>query len=609
MKDIIESLHKKELVRLVTAGSVDDGKSTLIGRLLYDLGEVYTDQVEALKKQERIDGEIDFSLITDGLDAEREQKITIDVAYRYFSTKSRRFIIADVPGHEEYTRNMVTGASNAQIAMVLIDARKGLLTQTKRHLFIASRLGIPHMVVVINKMDVIGYSEEQFNIIKEECASFCAKLHIKDLQFIPISSLKGDMIVDRGKKLDWYQGRTVVDYLENVQVATDRNLIDFRFPVQYIIRPNQDFRGYAGKIEGGAIREGESVMILPSKKTTKIKTIHIGEKQVASAFNPQSVVLELSEDIDISRGDMVVREKNIPHMGNTFEAHMFWFANIPLEKHKRYILKHSTKTTPCFITEIVHKINVDTAHREETNTLPFNEMGRVHVRALDVVFFDNYTKNRHTGSAIIIDEETHNTVGAAIITNPLTDSCNSKKDIIESGITKPHKGGVLWFTGLSGSGKSTIANAVCTRLQECGYKVERLDGDVLRSGITAHLGFSKEDRIKNIDIAGHAAKLLAKHGVIVVASFISPIKEQREEMKKNIDNFTEIYVNTPVEVCEKRDPKGRYKKARSGELENFTGVTSIYEEPDNPDILLETENTIIEECVANVLSFTNLLKK
>jgi len=584
----------------VTAGSVDDGKSTLIGRLLYDTDQVYEDQLEAAKRASKVDGEIDFALLTDGLSAEREQGITIDVAYRYFSTAKRRFIIADVPGHEQYTRNMITGASQAHVALLLADARKGLLEQSKRHLFAATLLGIKHIVVVVNKMDMVGYAQETFEDIKQQFLGFAAKLDVHDLQFIPVSSLKGDMIVKRSENMPWYGGRTVLDYLENVEVSASRNLIDFRFPVQYVLRPHQDYRGYAGTVVSGRIKVGDEVKALPSGKTSTVKSIYVGDEKVAYAFNPQAVVIELEDERDISRGDMIVRAKNTPDMSDMLEATLSWFAEDALEIGKRYMLKQTTHETPCVVSNVQYRIDVNTLHRDKgVSSIAFNEVGRVDIQTHEPLLFDAYSKIARTGSFILIDLADNTTVGAGILLKK--SGFTKTKDLQKEVVAK--KGGVLWFTGLSGSGKSTIADKVFDELHKRGMSAERLDGDVLRSSVAKDLGFSKEDRAQNIRIAGFTAGMLAKHGVLAVSSFISPHKDMREEVRQQVGSFIEIFVDAPLEVCEERDVKGLYKKARAGEIDSFTGVSDVYEAPENPEIHLHTDELSVDECVNIVLDY------
>lgn len=583
-----------ELVTFLTAGSVDDGKSTLIGRMLYDSGALFQDQKESIENADLVEGEFDYSLVTDGLAAEREQKITIDVAYRYFATKKRRFIIADAPGHEEYTRNMVTAASKAQIALILIDAKKGVLTQTKRHLFIASLLGIRHIAVVVNKMDTVQYDEEVFNRIERDVLDFSAKLDLPDLQFIPVSSLKGDMVVMRGNAMPWYGGRTVLNYLETVSIVSDRNLIDFRFPVQMVIRPHQGFRGYAGKIASGVVRPGDEIMVLPSGKMSRIQEVFVGGTSLPYAYATQSVLMTLTDNIDVSRGNMLVRPKNRPMQTDTVESMLCVLADTSVEIGKTYLMKLGTEQQRVHIQDIQYRINVDTLHRESIGVLGMNDIGRVVVQSQATLLCDPYKKNKETGAYILVDEATKQTVAAGMILNKGT---RKEQPIIQK------QGRVLWFTGLSGSGKTTIASAVAKRLSDMGIRTEHLDGDVLRSGITADLGFSKEDRQKNISIAGFVAKKLAEHGVTVLATFVSPYKEKREELKKTIPSFVEIYVNTPLAVCEERDVKGLYKKARRGDIQEFTGISQPYEAPDAPDMTLDTSERSIEECAEAVIQY------
>lgn len=588
-----EYFQSMDLLKFVAAGSVDDGKSTLIGRLLFDTGQIFEDQLEALKKKAGPDGEVDLSLLTDGLAAEREQRITIDVAYRYFATKKRRFIIADVPGHEQYTRNMVTGASHAQVALILIDARKGLLGQTKRHLFAASLLRIPHIAIVINKMDLVGFDEVVFEQIKGQVTAFAAKLKINDLQFIPASAYTGDMVVERKDNMPWYGGRTILDYLEQVEVSGDRNLIDFRLPVQMVFRPNQDFRGYAGTLAGGVIRVGEEVIALPSGKRSKVTSIYVGDQKKEFAMESQSVVLTLEDEIDISRGDMIARPKNTPQQSNYFDAFVSWFDAEPMRTQKRYILKQVAKETSAVVSSVVYHMDVETLHRTEADILQQNEVGRVTITTNDPLLFDPYGKNKHTGSFILIDEFSGNTVGAGMI-------ISSNKQV-EKPAAVVKEAPVLWFTGLSGSGKSTIADAVYEELKKQGKPVQRLDGDLLREHISKDLGFSEEGRRRNIEIAGFVAGLLSKHGITVLASFITPTHELRTLLRNTIPEYKEIFIDTPLEICEERDVKGLYKQARNGEIEDFTGISSPYERPIKPDIHIQTVQTSVEEAAAHIV--------
>lgn len=577
-------------------GSVDDGKSTFIGRLFYDLGEIYQDQLEAIEKASKHQGLdfIDLSLLTDGLSAEREQKITIDAAYRYLATPKRRFIVADVPGHEQYTRNMATGASLANLAIIMVDAQKGLLLQSKRHLFISSLLGVRHVLVAINKMDLVNYDQTIFEKIKNDFSAFLTKLNIPDIEFIPISSLKGDMIVERGNNMPWYQGTTALNYLENVEISSDTNLLDFRMPVQLVLRPDQNFRGYAGRIEGGTIKVGEKVKILPSGHITRIKSIIIDGKNNDYAFSPQNAVLTLEDEVDASRGDMMVRENNVPEVGNKFETTICWMKEGPLLQGKTYILKQTTKTCRCFIDRILYKINTDSLHRQECSALNQNEIGRVAITTASLLTFDPYSKNKNTGSFIIIDEIDNCTAGAGMI---LRKSQTAEQKNAGKGFT-------LWFTGLPSSGKSTLADEVAKELAEkySYLPIERLDGDEVRQTICRDLGFSAEDRQKNIERITFIARLLTKHGVGVITSFVSPNREVRKWARETIGNFVEVYVKCPVEECVKRDPKGNYKKAISGQLAQFTGVSDNYEEPENPEIIVETDKESVRQCADKIIS-------
>lgn len=589
-----------DLLTFVTAGSVDDGKSTLIGRLLFDSDKLFEDQIEAVRKADKIDGELDFSLFTDGLAAEREQKITIDVAYRYFSTEKRRFIIADVPGHEQYTKNMATGASKAQAALILVDATKGLLSQTKRHLFIASLFRIDHLAIVVNKMDAVGYDQNIFENIRKQCLEFIEKLSLADIQFIPVSSLKGDMVVKRGENMPWYEGRTVLSYLENVEFSGSRNLIDFRFPVQYVIRPNQNERYYAGNVQSGVIRTGEEIIVLPSGRKSKINKIFVGDQERQIAYNPEAAALSLTDHLDISKGEMIVRTNNVPEKANCFNAMICWFSEESFDKNKRYALKHTTNDTHFFIDKIYYRLNIENLHREEASVLNFNEIGKVCLKSQKPLMFDPYVKNKNTGSFIVIDELTKNTVGAGVI---IERSENHTEKNASSNKKQNKEGAIVWLTGLSGSGKTTIAKKLIEKLNILGLSHEHLDGDEFRKELNIGLSFSESDRIKNIEIAGYVAEKLAKHGVFVVTSFISPYRSQREKMKEKNPNFFEIFVNASLENCIKRDIKGWYKKAQLGEVTDFTGISHPYEEPKNPDIVLQTDETTVEECVEKITEF------
>ncbi|MBN1797172.1 MAG: sulfate adenylyltransferase subunit CysN [Spirochaetales bacterium] len=618
---------EKSLLRFVTSGSVDDGKSTLIGRLLYETNCIFEDQYEAVKKTSKKTGkkEVDLSLLLDGLSAEREQKITIDVAYRYFSTAKRKFIIADSPGHEQYTRNMVTGASNSQLAIILIDARNGILTQSKRHGFLISLLQIPHLIVAVNKMDLVDYSQEVFEKISDEYLTFSEKLDIHDIIFIPISALKGDNVVSVSSNMKWYDGKSLLQILEDVHVTADRNLIDFRFPVQYVLRPHQDFRGYAGTLTSGTISPDEEVLILPSGKTSVIKSIVADNKELKEAYAGQAIVLTLKDNLDVSRGDMIVRKNNLPHINDFFDAMLCWMSEIPLSGSKHYLLKHTTQTVKVYIKKIHYKININTLHRQKTTDLTLNEIGRVEIKTAKPLFFDAYKANHGTGSFILIDPLTNHTAAAGMIREiphtvsewkrsmPLAISHHEKNLRWEAGNIplsiweehNGHKAGIIWLTGLSGSGKSTLAKHLVKELFERGCQVMYLDGDNIRQGLNNDLGFSQADRTENIRRIGETAKLFFSQGNIVICAFISPFQKDRDFVRSLVpkDRFIELYMKCDIEVCKERDPKGLYKKAYAGEIPDFTGVSSPYEAPAEPEIAIETDVKGIQENLSLVLDY------
>jgi len=623
----------KTLLRFTTTGSVDDGKSTLIGRMLYETNCIFEDQYAAIEKtsKRRGDEEVDLALLLDGLSAEREQGITIDVAYRYFSTARRKFIIADTPGHEQYTRNMVTGASTAELAIILIDARNGVLTQSRRHGFLVSLLQIPHLIVAVNKMDLVDYSQNIYESIAREYTAFSEKLDIHDITFIPVSALKGDNIVTRSENMSWYNGHTLLHMLENVHVSADKNLIDFRYPVQYVIRPHLDFRGFAGRVLSGTVRKGEEVAILPSGKTSRVKTIETYDGDLEEGFAGQSIVLSLEDEIDVSRGDMIVRKNNLPQVSNQFEAIICWMDELPMSRTGHYILKHTTRLIKAFITKIVYKIDVNTLHREEAAAFSLNEIGRVEIRTALPLYFDPYKINHGTGSFILIDPVTNRTVAAGMIrgVQRTVDDVAQQKPAQahkspnvswEGGAVdrslweqrNGHKAAILWFTGLSGAGKSTVARKVMKSLFDAGCQVMLLDGDNVRHGLCGDLGFSGRDRSENIRRVGEAAKLFYEQGTIVVCTFISPFRKDREFVRSLVQEgrFIEVHVKCDITVCKRRDPKGLYKKAETGEIAEFTGVTSPYEEPAQPEVLVETDVMTVEECdetIKKYLSGCNLI--
>ena len=592
------------LLRIATAGSVDDGKSTLIGRLLYDSKAVMEDQLAAVERTsaERGNDYTDLALVTDGLRAEREQGITIDVAYRYFATAKRKFIIADTPGHIQYTRNMVTGTSTAQLAIVLVDARHGLLEQSRRHAFLASLLGVQHIVLAVNKMDLIDWDRERFEWIREEFHAFAARLDIHDVTSIPLSALNGDNVVTKSDKTPWYDGPALLSHLEEVYIAGDRNLVDVRFPVQYVIRPqtreHADHRSYAGTVASGVMRPGDEVVVLPSGKTSRITTIDGPSGPVDEAFPPMAVSISLADDIDISRGDMLARPHNQPAASTEFDATVCWMADdATLEPGRDYVIKHTTRTTRSRVVALGYRLDVNTLHRDKSATaLKLNELGRVTLRTQVPLLLDEYSRNSATGSFILIDPDTNVTVAAGMVrdtapvaTRAATPNTVRHQSLVTTG-DRLTKGRTLWFTGLSGSGKSSIAVLVEQKLLEHGCPAYILDGDNLRHGLNADLGFSMADRAENLRRLAHIATLMADAGLTVMVPAISPLEEHRDLARKvHYDagiEFFEVFVDTPLEDCEKRDPKGLYAKARAGEITHFTGIDSPYQRPKNPDLRL-----------------------
>ena len=607
--------ERKDLLRFLTCGSVDDGKSTLIGRLLYDSKLIYDDQLDAIKKDSQrygtTDSDFDPALLTDGLKAEREQGITIDVAYRYFSTARRKFIIADTPGHEQYTRNMATGASSCDLAIILIDARHGVLTQTRRHSFIASLLGIKHLIVAINKMDLVAYSQEVFDAIVADYSAFAARLELGDIRFIPLSALRGDNVVAQSEAMPWYQGATLMYLLEHVHIASDLNLIDFRLPVQYVNRPDASFRGYCGTIAGGIVRPGDEIMALPSQRTSQVRSILTFDGALDEACSPLAVTLTLEDEIDISRGDILVHPNNRPLEANRFEAMVVWMTEEPMQPDKAYLIKHATLKTPGRVSTVRYRMNINTLHREAAGELGLNEIGRCVFDLEKRLAFDPYRKNRATGAFIIIDRLSNNTVGAGMVIDRVPqDSVAERRPAVH---IRPEPGLVsraeretalgqraltVWLTGLSGSGKSSIAQALEKRLHEAGFHVFCLDGDSLRFGLNQDLGFSADARTENIRRVGEVASLFNQAGLIVLAPVISPFRADRRRAQETIgpERFFEVYVDAPLEVCEQRDVKGLYRRARAGDIPEFTGVSSPYEPPDNPALRIQTVDRPVEEC-------------
>lgn len=599
------------LLRLATAGSVDDGKSTLIGRLLYDSKAVMEDQWASVEQTSKDRGHdyTDLALVTDGLRAEREQGITIDVAYRYFATPKRKFIIADTPGHIQYTRNMVTGASTAQLVIVLVDARHGLLEQSRRHAFLASLLGIRHLVLAVNKMDLLGWDQEKFDAIRDEFHAFAARLDVQDVTSIPISALHGDNVVTKSDQTPWYEGPSLLSHLEDVYIAGDRNMVDVRFPVQYVIRPHtlehQDHRSYAGTVASGVMRSGDEVVVLPIGKTTRITAIDGPNGPVAEAFPPMAVSVRLADDIDISRGDMIARTHNQPRITQEFDATVCWMAdNAVLEPGRDYVVKHTTRIVRARIAGLDYRLDVNTLHRDKTATaLKLNELGRVSLRTQVPLLLDEYTRNASIGSFILIDPDTNGTVAAGMVLRDVSARTPSPNTVRHRSLVtaqdRPPRGKTVWFTGLSGSGKSSVAMLVERKLLEKGISAYVLDGDNLRHGLNADLGFSMADRAENLRRLSHVATLLADCGHLVLVPAISPLAEHRALARKvhadaGID-FFEVFCDTPLQDCERRDPKGLYAKARAGEITHFTGIDSPYQRPKNPDLRLTPDRSIDEQ--------------
>ena len=597
------------LLRLATAGSVDDGKSTLIGRLLYDSKAVMEDQLAAVERTSRERGNdyTDLALVTDGLRSEREQGITIDVAYRYFATAKRKFIIADTPGHLQYTRNMVTGASTAQLVIVLVDARHGLLEQSRRHAFLASLLGVQHIVLAVNKMDLIDWDQERYTWIRDEFHAFAARLDIHDVTTIPISALNGDNVVTKSSRAPWYDGPPLLSHLEDVYIAGDRNLVDVRFPVQYVIRPqtreHADHRSYAGTVASGIMRPGDEVVVLPAGKVSHITAIDGPEGPVSEAFPPMAVSISLADDIDISRGDLLARPQNQPEVTTEFDAMVCWMADeAALEPGRDYVIKHTTRTTRARVIALDYRLDVNTLHRDKSATaLKLNELGRVSLRTQVPLLLDEYSRNAATGSFILIDPETNVTVAAGMVrdtapaaTRAATPNTVRHQSLVAAG-ERLTKGRTVWFTGLSGSGKSSVAVLAEQTLLEHGCPAYILDGDNLRHGLNADLGFTMADRAENLRRLAHVATLMADAGLTVLVPAISPLEEHRELARKVHSDagieFFEVFVDTPLADCERRDPKGLYARARAGEITHFTGIDSPYQRPKNPDLRLTPDHT------------------
>jgi bifunctional enzyme CysN/CysC len=593
------------LLRLLTAGSVDDGKSTLIGRLLHDTGGAYDDELASVYKASAVKGhKFDPSLLTDGLKAEREQGITIDVAYRYFSTPRRKFIIADTPGHEQYTRNMVTGASTADLAILLIDARKGVLPQTRRHLYVAWMLGIRSIVLALNKMDLVQFSQDVFEDVKQTFLQFTSSLDFQEIHVVPVSALDGDNITARSTRMPWYQGAPLLEILETSGTHQVPAAGALRFPVQMVIRPNQDIRAYAGQIASGLIKPGMEVMALPSRERARVDQVFLHTQNLEGACSPMSVAVSLKEHIDLGRGDILCDPRQAPPESKRLSARLIWMSATPLRLNEPYLAKHATQTVCLSVTELENKIDVNTLDTVSSDSLHLNEIGEVKIETHKPIFCDPYSENRTTGSFILIDPVQNTTVGVGIISQTHSQDpagAPAPRSTRAVRAADGHCGLTVWLTGLSGSGKTTICQAVHTELLARSLRTEVLDGDVVRRHLCRDLGFSKRDRDENIRRIGYVAQLLSRNGVIVLVSAIAPYRELRDEVRASIGNFLEVYVNAPLEVCENRDPKGLYKRARAGEFRGFTGIDDPYEPPLNPEVECRTSVESVKESVDKVV--------
>jgi bifunctional enzyme CysN/CysC len=630
---ITEDIHayldrhqRKELLRFLTCGSVDDGKSTLIGRLLHDTKGIYDDQLAAVRRDSTKHGttgtgEVDLALLTDGLKAEREQGITIDVAYRYFSTDKRKFIIADTPGHEQYTRNMATGASTCQLAIILIDARYGVVSQTRRHSFIVSLLGIKHVVVAINKMDLVGFAQERFDAIKSDYTGFVAKLDIPDVQFIPMSALRGDNVVDKSEQTPWYAGAPLLAHLENVHIASDRNMADLRFPVQYVLRPNLNFRGFSGTVASGIIRRGDEVVALPSGKRSRVKSIVTFDGELDEAFAPQAVTLTLEDEIDVSRGDMLVHPGNEPHVSAQFEATIVWMAEKPLVAGRTYWIKQATRLVGAEIAEFRYGIDVNTLEHRPVTQLAMNEVGHVLLGLNQPIAYDAYKANPTTGAFIVIDRLTNATVGAGMIiehgdragrgdlwvATPVAAPLKQKSSRIalaDRERRSGHKGATVLIYGLTGSGKATIAYELEKRLWDAGRAVTVLYGQDMRQGLCRDLGFTADDRSENLRRGAEVAKILNDAGQLCICAFVAPHDTVRRKAREVVgpERFVEVHLNAPIEVCRTRDKTGAYTLADAGKMTQFPGISAAYEPPTAADLTLPTHEITVDESVDRILA-------
>lgn len=611
----IQEQEDLTLLRFITCGSVDDGKSTLIGRILFESKELFDDQLSILKKDSQKygtqGGQLDYALLVDGLSAEREQGITIDVAYRFFSTKKRKFIVADTPGHEQYTRNMITGASFADIAVILVDARKGILEQTKRHSFIASLVGIKKIILAVNKMDLINFSENDYKAIIENYRNFTKKLDFTNIYDVPISALEGDNVIDSSKNLKWFKGPSMLSLLETISVDDkDENFI---LPVQSVIRPNLDYRAFSGKVVSGSIHESEKIQILPSGKTSSIKSINIGNKKINHANKNQSISITFNKEIDVSRGDIICKEDSPIDISNIFNINLAWLSEDECFKGRSYIIKHGTQKIRSQIVDLKFKYDINNLSHQTCTSLKLNDICNATISLSKDIPYTNFKDNTSLGKFILIDPLTNQTVGAGMINHSMRRATNIHKHNLA--ITRDlreklngHTSKVLWFTGISGSGKSSIADSLEKKLYSRGIRTFILDGDNVRHGLNNDLGFDDADRVENIRRIGEVSKLMMEAGLFVISSFISPFISDREMVRNLFDkkDFIEIFVDTPIEVAESRDPKGLYRKARAGKIPNFTGISSPYERPLNPEIILNTVDNSIDQNVELILDFLKI---
>jgi len=610
----LQAQEKKDLLRFITCGSVDDGKSTLIGRLLYEAKMLFEDQLSALEADSRKmgtqGGNLDFALLVDGLAAEREQGITIDVAYRAFTTDKRKFIVADTPGHEQYTRNMATGGSTADLAVILIDARKGVLTQTRRHTFICTLLGIKHLVLAINKMDLVDYSQKVFDDIEADYRKFAKGIGASDITCIPLSALKGDNVINRSTEMPWYHGPTIMAHLETVPIDDDMDQSPFRLPVQWVNRPDQNFRGFSGLVASGTVKPGDEIKVLPSARTSVVERVVTYDGDLPVGVAGQSLTITLKDEIDISRGDIICAAQQPLQVSDQFEVELLWMSDEEMLPGRPYIIKCGNKQVAGTLEELKYKVNVNTMEHVAAKTLALNEIGVCNLELDQLIAFAPYQENRFLGSFIIIDRFSNNTVGMGLIRFALRRAANIHWQALDvnkdsRAAKAKQKPCILWFTGLSGAGKSTIANLVEKRLHASGHMTYLLDGDNVRHGLNRDLGFTDADRVENIRRVAEVARLMVDAGLIVLVSFISPFRSERLMARELVDSgeFVEVFVDTPLAEAEKRDVKGLYAKARRGEIKNFTGIDSDYEPPEAPEIRIDTVRNAAESAAGQIVDY------